>query len=202
LDYATCRELRELAIRGIDGPGLHVLDFVPGSFEAAPGGREAIESRKAVRAAMLAKPPVPFCDREPPSPSQDKSDVTVMKAALYGVPRGTRDALENAAAVFMELAGAIRGTDDGGDHSLKETSPRAGRFDGGDGDKEKELRELGWQRVCKKAPLQQFMQRDEVCLTRSISLPEVLVRGAGEEGTGEGSAGQTRTLEKAWSVAY
>ena len=31
------QELRELAVRGVDGPGMHILDVLPRSFPTAPG---------------------------------------------------------------------------------------------------------------------------------------------------------------------
>ena len=35
------QELRELAVRGVDGPGMHILDVLPRAFPNAPGGSAA-----------------------------------------------------------------------------------------------------------------------------------------------------------------
>ncbi len=31
------REVRELAVRGVDGPGMHILDVVPDAFKGLEG---------------------------------------------------------------------------------------------------------------------------------------------------------------------
>jgi hypothetical protein len=40
------QENRELAVRGVDGRGLHILDVLPSSFAHVPGIEEALEARK------------------------------------------------------------------------------------------------------------------------------------------------------------
>jgi len=37
LSSCFCQEARELAVRGIDGKGLHILDVLPDSFAHVPG---------------------------------------------------------------------------------------------------------------------------------------------------------------------
>lgn len=51
------QELREIAARGVDGPGLHILDVLPDSFARAPRGPEAAEARRTLRDHVLAHPP-------------------------------------------------------------------------------------------------------------------------------------------------
>ena len=36
----VCQEARELAVRGIDGKGMHILDVLPASFSHVPGCAE------------------------------------------------------------------------------------------------------------------------------------------------------------------
>ena len=33
----ACRELRELAVRGVDGPGMHIIDVLPHAYDHLPG---------------------------------------------------------------------------------------------------------------------------------------------------------------------
>lgn len=61
---ASHQELREMALRGVDGPGLHILDVLPGSFAAAPGGEAAAAARRAEVDRMLAHPPRLFVARK------------------------------------------------------------------------------------------------------------------------------------------
>lgn len=37
LSHWRRRELRELAVRGVDGPGMHILDVLPNSFARTEG---------------------------------------------------------------------------------------------------------------------------------------------------------------------
>ena len=60
---ASHQELRELAVRGVDGPGLHVLDVCPDSYAGAPGIETALQQRKSAVDDMLAHPPRMFRSR-------------------------------------------------------------------------------------------------------------------------------------------
>ncbi len=51
---ASHQELRELAVRGVDAPGMHVLDVTPRSFAHLPGFPERMAQREAELAAMGA----------------------------------------------------------------------------------------------------------------------------------------------------
>lgn len=48
---ACSQELRELALRGVDGPGMHILDVLPNSFPTAPG---ALAARSPVAGGSAA----------------------------------------------------------------------------------------------------------------------------------------------------
>ena len=50
---ATHQELRELAVRGVDAPGLHVLDVCPESFKHLPGFPERIAGVLSIRKVPL-----------------------------------------------------------------------------------------------------------------------------------------------------
>ncbi len=43
---ASHQEIRELAYRGHDGPGISILDVVPQSFKHLPGATESIAARQ------------------------------------------------------------------------------------------------------------------------------------------------------------
>ena len=45
LPVLLLQELRELAVRGLDGPGLHVLDLVPEAFSHVAGVQAEVEAR-------------------------------------------------------------------------------------------------------------------------------------------------------------
>lgn len=50
---ASHQEIRELVVRGVDGPGMHIFDVAPDAFMKLPGGPEAVAARKAVVDEML-----------------------------------------------------------------------------------------------------------------------------------------------------
>ena len=60
---ASHQELRELAVRGIDGPGEHILDVCPDSYRNAPGIDAALLRRKAKIREMTSQPPNMFRSR-------------------------------------------------------------------------------------------------------------------------------------------
>jgi hypothetical protein len=121
--------MRELAVRGVDGPGLHVLDVSPASFAGAPGAAEAVIARERAIATMLAHPPRYFAAR-PPQPD----DIGAPKAALLGVQQGVAASLAGAAAAL--LPGRHRRTDSASSSA-----------------------ELGWCTHCLEAPEQAEMER-------------------------------------------
>ncbi|KAK9904816.1 hypothetical protein WJX75_003029 [Coccomyxa subellipsoidea] len=53
---ASHQELRELAVRGVGGPGIHVLDVTPRSFSHVPGIEVRLQERAAELAAMEEAP--------------------------------------------------------------------------------------------------------------------------------------------------
>lgn len=60
---ASHQELRELAVRGVDGPGMHIMDVLPHAYDHLPGHEEVVKARQEVVAAMLANPPKLFKPR-------------------------------------------------------------------------------------------------------------------------------------------
>lgn len=61
---ASHQELRELALRGVDGPGMHIFDVLPDSYKHLPGFADAISKRRKDVADMVANPPIMFMSRE------------------------------------------------------------------------------------------------------------------------------------------
>lgn len=63
---AVHQELRELAVRGVDGPGMHILDVLPESFNGVEGIEEVKAERRKLLEGMLARPPKMFRARGRP----------------------------------------------------------------------------------------------------------------------------------------
>ena len=61
---ASHQELREMALRGVDGPGMHILDVLPDSFAHVEWAQELIAKRKKQVEEMLAHPPKLFVSRK------------------------------------------------------------------------------------------------------------------------------------------
>jgi hypothetical protein len=53
----TYREMRELVIRGVDGPGMHTMDVAPDSYHTAKGHEKVAAERKLLVEEMLNHPP-------------------------------------------------------------------------------------------------------------------------------------------------
>lgn len=77
---ASHQELRELAVRGVDAPGMHVLDVTPQSFAHLPGFPERMAQREAELAAMGAaayteyRTEGPARTRPPPEQEMQRGD--------------------------------------------------------------------------------------------------------------------------------
>jgi Cys-rich protein (TIGR01571 family) len=54
---ASHQEMRELAVRGVDGPGLHTMDLHPTSYAHLEGYEEALEQRRRKVQLMWLNPP-------------------------------------------------------------------------------------------------------------------------------------------------
>lgn len=67
---ASHQELREMALRGVDGPGMHILDVVPESFQHVDGAEKVFRKRKKRVDEMLAHPPKLFISRKKNLPLQ------------------------------------------------------------------------------------------------------------------------------------
>ena len=50
----TAQELREMAVRGTDGPGLHILDILPEDFKHVEGFEAALLNRGEVGVRFLS----------------------------------------------------------------------------------------------------------------------------------------------------
>jgi Cys-rich protein (TIGR01571 family) len=61
---ASHQELREMALRGVDGPGMHIFDVLPDSFRDVDGIEELVAKRKKVVDEMMAHPPKLFVSRK------------------------------------------------------------------------------------------------------------------------------------------
>lgn len=175
---ASHQEIREMALRGVDGPGMHILDVLPNSFQQAPGIEAVVSKRKSEVDTMLAHPPKMFISRMKkvaPAPASAPTTVEERPAATPPVP------LAQPPAVVLPHAASISG-------STEETS------------------ELGWVRhCCADAPEQQMMQRDSergvaMALQRSYSEEKMPVRVSASDNQ-QGNA-ELELAPRAWSVAY
>jgi hypothetical protein len=52
--------MRELVIRGVDGPGLHTMDVQPEAYKHLPGYEEALKKRQMKVHMMLMAPPAQY----------------------------------------------------------------------------------------------------------------------------------------------
>lgn len=57
---ASHQEMRELVIRGVDGPGLHTMDVQPEAYKHLPGYEEALKKRRRKVQMMLMTPPAQY----------------------------------------------------------------------------------------------------------------------------------------------
>ena len=51
LQAPPAQELRELAVRGVDGPGMHILDVLPRAYPTAPGALQLGGQQRGSRLA-------------------------------------------------------------------------------------------------------------------------------------------------------
>lgn len=171
---ASHQELRELAVRGIDGPGMHIFDVLPDSFNNAPGAAEAVAKRKALVEAMLQRPPAMFRTRGL-NQNADASKMEIFSDKLAETAAKAKAAIKRA------------GEDDGDSMTTSGSEGYA----------------LGWMVHPCHAPQVQEMEdaRKGAGMRRAWSAEEmhhVMVS------TGDGVEGDDQLIfqEKAWSVAY
>lgn len=96
---AAHQEARELALRGIDGPGMHILDVLPNSFKTAPGIDEAKAGRRKMLERMLKRPPKAFCARDCKATQAKLRDE---EQATHGITATLQQKAADAAAVYVE----------------------------------------------------------------------------------------------------
>jgi Cys-rich protein (TIGR01571 family) len=182
------QEMRELTCRGVDGPGLHILDVLPGSYAAAPGGLEAISTRKAAVDEMLSKgAPKMFVSR----PKTGKKLGSVHQEESEAPNVSFKDLKYGTAMAVQRMKGALFGRDDSDEGTSYDSSDDV---------------EFGWASHCTVIPCVQEMTRD---LPRTQSLPTLAqnceIEGVDGEGGVKGQLNECErndTLERAWSVAY
>jgi Cys-rich protein (TIGR01571 family) len=185
------QEMRELTIRGVDGPGLNILDVLPRSYEAAPGGLEAIAARKALVDKMLSKPPKMFVSR-PENAEMDASGkvkVEGLGQEESEVPNVTLQDLKSSTVITISrIKVSLLGRE------------RSDELDTGSVASSNSA--LGWTSHCTVIPRVQEMSR-EMPRIQSLPLP-VLQSIIGDETAGiELNEDERRdTLERSWSVAY
>jgi hypothetical protein len=204
--------MRELTIRGVDGPGLHILDVLPGSYAAAPGGLEAISIRKAAVDKMLSKPPSMFVSRPQKmsvaTGTQGKNTGEIMndnfgknedvdtfeKGEESEVPNVTLEDLKQGTAITLQrMRGAFFGKEiiDEDDVDTGSEASNGGSF--------------GWTSYCTVIPCVQEMSRE---LPRTQSLPNLQSIFRVEDIESGSAAGQLNecerrsTLDRSWSVVY
>jgi hypothetical protein len=183
--------MRELTIRGVDGPGLNILDVLPRSYEAAPGGLEAIAARKALVDKMLSKPPKMFVSR-PENAEMDASGkvkVEGLGQEESEVPNVTLQDLKSSTVITISrIKVSLLGRE------------RSDELDTGSVASSNSA--LGWTSHCTVIPRVQEMSR-EMPRIQSLPLP-VLQSIIGDETAGiELNEDERRdTLERSWSVAY
>lgn len=178
------QEIRELAVRGIDGPGLHIQDVLQDSFPSEADTSAA--ARAALVAEMLSHPPQLFKSRVP------VEDRTYAKPKEHGTTPSGRLASEPISV--DEKAGRATGTKKL-QLERKDRSEMMGVA-------------LGWGRYidpsklpCNMAPEQQMMMQRSRSATASGAMPrsEIEVRERGETSSTDESS---RSPRKAWSIAY
>ena len=182
--------MRELSIRGVDGPGLHILDVLPESYEGAGGGAGAVavEQRRKRVEAMVSKPPKLFVSRPRKEIEDGESGVT-----WSIVKEGTKITWKRVRRACCCRCGERRrgvGADEGDDDDY--------------GDLESVMTEdtIGWCDYCTLAPALQEMTRGGV--QRSASDPHMVVvttHGEGDEGM-MGADEKMHVLHRAWSIGY
>jgi Cys-rich protein (TIGR01571 family) len=198
---ASYQEMRELAIRGIDGPGMHVLDLLPESFVGAAGAEEAVEERRDM-VIQYMKRPLTFFNKEGtvvvPATADIKGGTTdvgavgagdmnvkAFPAAMFSATKMTAQA---AAANILgrPSENAIDGTtaDDGGG-----TEGGGGGVGGTEGGVQ--FHEFGWWRYCENS------QGRAVIPPQQLEMDRRRVRVLEED-----EDGSLRPPSRAWSVAY
>jgi hypothetical protein len=179
--------MRELAIRGIDGPGMHVLDLLPESFVGAAGAEEAVEERREMVIEYM-KRPLKFFNKER----------TVVIAATADIKGGTADvgagdmnvkafpaAMFSATKMTAQAATAnILGRPSENDIGSTTEEEGGGGTEGG-------VHEFGWWRYCEDS------QGRAVLPPRQLEMDRRRVRVLEED-----EDGSLRPPSRAWSVAY
>ena len=80
------QELRELVVRGIDGPGLHILDVLPNSFRQVEGYDSVVVVRQATLQEMAAQPPHIFQSRLRRQVDKTSQDATATGPQDHMIP--------------------------------------------------------------------------------------------------------------------
>ena len=186
---AVYQEMRELSIRGVDGPGMHILDVLPDSYAAAPGGKEAIAKRQAAVARMMGKPPAMFVSR----PNRRFKEGEETATAAVGV--NFQDVKEGTAAALQRATGTLR--------KLRSDEKKGGKGDASGSDDDGDGALFGWCSHCVTVPVVQEMSRGDdhdgnVRSLRTQSLPDMSSSGC-QLDDGER---RVAVLGRSWSIVY
>ena len=92
---ASHQLLRELAIRGVDGPGLHVLDVAPEAYRHVPGIDDAVKQRRLLVERMEALPPW-FFRTKPGSESKQSAMMAKLDQAFVASAINVTETLKDA----------------------------------------------------------------------------------------------------------
>ena len=92
---ASHQMLRELAIRGVDGPGMHVLDVAPEAFGHVPGIKKAVNQRRLLVERMTALSPRFFRTR-PANESKRSAIMSRLDQAFVASAINVTDTLKGA----------------------------------------------------------------------------------------------------------
>ncbi|GAB4814581.1 hypothetical protein N2152v2_001627 [Parachlorella kessleri] len=192
---ASHQEIRELAVRGVDGPGMHIMDVLPHSWDHIPGHEKVRENRQAIVAQMLAHPPRLFKPRIKTAVEAGPAAQALLIAKAAGMPLTPL-----AAGVHAVPAGGAGG---GAGAALASRTASSAASEGD--------MNFGWMRY--KAPAQQEMGRGAPDVGRGV--PDL----RSQLGVGTHSVSVARLdqpppahsadagaapppLQRAWSLAY
>lgn len=171
---ASHQELRELAVRGVDGPGLHIQDVLSSSFP--PEADQAAAARAELVNYMLSHPPELFKSRVP----KDQKRFHRPKSAVlrtFGIAPREREKLEGGESTELshesqsEMMGAAFGW-----ARFQESTP-----------------------LIEMAPETQLMRRTQ-SENNPLNLKSEIIQA--DDDSEEYTSGHRRPVRKSWSIAY
>ena len=193
---ASHQEIREMALRGVDGPGMHILDVLPNSFQKVDGIEAVVAKRKSEVDKMLAHPPKIFKSRM----KKESRDILppTASAPASSTPSST---VAGAGPVGSDIEKLQRkNTVSGPDELLSSRE-------------EEESEEIGWcMHCCAEAPEEQMMERGLTQVERfskggNIAVEMAMRRSYSEERLPRDPSSEDENVEerqpkRPWSVGY